>query len=361
MNHSRKCCSVAISRKIHLNHWSRILHGLTFLLHFFTVMTILFFGAVVLAILEDPEVLHDHNSTLAAEEGSILRQEMNETIDRKLVANNDDPHGSPQYLSLFWKATERKYNFSISDELQASLWSHIRSYIEHEQDVFIHHQDAQVHRKEHTIYDREFILMKWFYFVVVASTTIGYGHIHPKTDRGKTFYIFFSIFSIILMMTLLRSCGKILMLANKKVYTVIRKRILFDRRYASDELISVITLCVMFGLFMVLVVWHDKNISEVKHWSMVDTIYFWLVTFTTVGFGDIHFPLKVEIEHFYELLLYRVFGLSFLAAIIESIYVYFRYRRLILIEKSTPRLRKVAQVMVGSINVKGKTINGSIV
>ena len=102
---------------------------------------------------------------------------------------------------------------------------------------------------------------------------------------------------------------------------------------------------------------------QVQDWSMVDTLYFWLVTFTTVGFGDIHFPLEVEIEHFYELLLYRVFGLSFLAAIIESIDIYIKYRKLILIEKSTPRLRKVAKVMTGKQypQINGEIVNGSFV
>ena len=97
---------------------------------------------------------------------------------------------------------------------------------------------------------------------------------------------------------------------------------------------------------------------------MVDTFYFWLVTFTTVGFGDVHFPLEVEIDHFYELLLYRVCGLSFLAAIIESIDAYLRYRRLILVEKSTPRLRKVAQVMIGDVSSEigaNRKMNGAFV
>ena len=65
---------------------------------------------------------------------------------------------------------------------------------------------------------------------------------------------------------------------------------------------------------------------QVIDWSFVDTCYFWLVTFTTVGFGDVHFPLEVEIDHFYELVVYRVFGLAFLAGIIEAIYGYVKYR-----------------------------------
>ena len=69
------------------------------------------------------------------------------------------------------------------------------------------------------IRDKNFVFMKWAYFVIIATTTIGYGRVYPKTDQGKLFYIFFSIIGIALMMTLLRSCGKILMTGNKKFYT----------------------------------------------------------------------------------------------------------------------------------------------
>ena len=45
-----------------------------------------------------------------------------------------------------------------------------------------------------------------------------------------------------------------------------------------------------------------------------------------VGFGDVHFTLQAEVDHVYEMLFYRVFGLSFLAAIIEAIQTYIRFR-----------------------------------
>ena len=80
--------------------------------------------------------------------------------------------------------------------------------------------------------------------------------------------------------------------------------------------------------FMLFVVWHDRHIGEeIKDWTLLDTLYFWLVTFTTVGFGDVHFSLDVEVKHVYELLFYRLLGLSFSAGIIDSIHKYLKYRR----------------------------------
>ena len=117
------------------------------------------------------------------------------------------------------------------------------------------------------------------------------------------------------------------MAINKKFYKSIRDRLWRDKEYISDPMTSVISMCFIFLFFMLLVVIHDRNISEMQSWSWIDTFYFWLVTFTTVGFGDVHFPLEVEINHFYELVLFRVFGLSFLAGIIESIHEYIKYRK----------------------------------
>jgi len=34
------------------------------------------------------------------------------------------------------------------------------------------------------------------YFTVVTATTIGYGDLHPQTDAGKIFTIFFSLFGV---------------------------------------------------------------------------------------------------------------------------------------------------------------------
>ena len=183
--------------------------------------------------------------------------------------------------------------------------------------------------------------MKWFYFVIIATTTIGYGHVYPKTDGGKLFYILFSVIGIVLMMTLLRSCGKIIVATNRKFYTLIRRRLCGRKEYVSDQMTSVVSMCFMFLVFMLLVVWHDKSIGAVENWSWTDTFYFWLVTFTTVGFGDLHFPLEVEISHFHELVLYRVFGLSFLAGIIESIHEYIKYRKsMLLMKHNKKRLRR---------------------
>ena len=169
-------------------------------------------------------------------------------------------------------------------------------------------------------------VQKWFYFAVIATTTIGYGNIHPKTQNGKIFYCCFSVVGIILMMSLLRSCGGILTSINKRFNRFVRMYLCLEMDYWSEELLSFVSMVFLFIFYLSLGIWHDILEKGDSH-SIVDIIYFWLVTFTTVGFGDIGPSLEFEIEHAYELTVYRIFGLSLVAAVIESLQSYLVLRK----------------------------------
>lgn len=352
--------------------WQSMKKIVTFAIHFIVVMLLLCCAAYVLAKLEDSEIMNNNSDTNLGKDIDNSTVGLTTTITSTITNNNNDDSAnlstheaiksSQRNNSAFLTHIRTKYNFSIHDRLHEEFFIELEGYIEN---FSCKHEDDDWHDEDHVdedeigghheheshlvVRDKKFIFMKWFYFVIVATTTIGYGHVYPKTDEGKLFYITFSVIGIVLTMTLLRSCGKIIMAINKRFYMLIRRRICGGRGYISDQLTSVISMCFIFLFFMVLVVVHDKNINELANWSWVDTFYFWLVTFTTVGFGDVHFPLEVEIDHFYELVLYRVFGLSFLAGIIESIHEYIKYRKGILIMQHNQSriMRKIGQRLSG--------------
>lgn len=100
----------------------------------------------------------------------------------------------------------------------------------------------------------------------------------------------------------------------------------------------------MYTLYMVFVVLHDKGMAPPR--SLITELYYWVVTFTTVGFGDVLFPLELEIHHVWDLLFYRLMGLTFLAAIIDSLQKYIKYRRKILVKSTKQGMRKMSQMMV---------------
>ena len=66
-------------------------------------------------------------------------------------------------------------------------------------------------------------VQKWFYFVVIATTTIGFGDVAPRTQAARIFYACFSIPGIILMMSLLKSCGKIITSIQMRSYRLLRR------------------------------------------------------------------------------------------------------------------------------------------
>ena len=61
--------------------------------------------------------------------------------------------------------------------------------------------------------------------------------------------------------------------------------------------------------------------------TLFESIYFWIVTFTTVGFGDITTPLDVQVDWAIPLMAYRIFGLAMLAGVIDSLIEYIDTRK----------------------------------
>ena len=121
------------------------------------------------------------------------------------------------------------------------------------------------------------------------------------------------------MMSLLKSCGVVITSVNKRFYRFLR-RSPFKRFVKSwrEESVSLTLTMAVFVAFLSIGIWHN-TMDESDHHTIVDIIYFWVVSFTTVGFGDIGHSIEFEIRHAYELTAYRVFGLSLVAAIIDSV------------------------------------------
>ena len=86
-----------------------------------------------------------------------------------------------------------------------------------------------------------------------------------------------------------------------------------------NSILSLITIFIIFGLHMMVgFLYGEKELFDTK-WSVVNQFYYWIVTFTTVGFGDMSIPIEIEVDHMKFTLIYRLFGLAIIAAIIGDI------------------------------------------
>lgn len=124
--------------------WRPFIRFLKFAFHFIVVMLLLGFGAFGFALIEDP--YHDPHQT-------------NETNDLAKVSKNIDDQ--------FWEQLKLKYNFSVNIQIRDGF---LKEIVEHEAGKNKIKTDQ---KKDKKLEDRWYIFKKWFYFVSIATTTIG--------------------------------------------------------------------------------------------------------------------------------------------------------------------------------------------
>ena len=284
-------------------YWKHIKMTFFLVVHFLVVLLVLFCSAVGFAYLEDVDYLNGSNAALASTKNST-------TVNFTRVKD------------AFWNRFEEKYNLNLTDETRATLIDEFKQFIEEENENLRLKDDISQDESER-MSDKMYIFRKWFYFVVITATTIGYGDVTPKTKDGKLFYIFFSLVAIILVMSLLQRCGAFISMANRQVYAALNRYFCRyfcakGREFISKEVLSLISILVILIVYLVIGIQYGHDQAE-NNWKTIDSIYFWVVTFTTVGFGEMTYPLHQELDNMPFFIIYRIFGLALVAAVIDAI------------------------------------------
>ncbi|XP_054827740.1 potassium channel subfamily K member 10 [Eublepharis macularius] len=162
-----------------------------------------------------------------------------------------------------------------------------------------------------------------FFFAGTVITTIGYGNIAPSTEGGKIFCILYAIFGIPLFGFLLAGIGDQLGTIFGKSIARVEK--VFRKKQVSQTKIRVIStiLFILAGciVFVTIPAVSFKYIEE--EWSALDSIYFVVITLTTVGFGDFVAGGNTEIiyREWYKPLVWFwiLVGLAYFAAVLSMI------------------------------------------
>ncbi|EDO42293.1 predicted protein, partial [Nematostella vectensis] len=110
-----------------------------------------------------------------------------------------------------------------------------------------------------------------------------YGSTPPKTQAGRILCIFYTIIGIPIFLIFLKSLGEVLNRTITKAVSWLEKKILKRDELKNPE------LKVLIGFSVALLITVLVTASDLKEQDLTyaDKVYAVIITFTTVGFGDI--------------------------------------------------------------------------
>ena len=147
------------------------------------------------------------------------------------------------------------------------------------------------------------------YFLTVTATTVGYGDLTPQSDAGKAFTVVYALLGVFLVFDVLTSlfadvvkntawreglldwCTPGVSLRARRVDTndptltvdEVNRRVDYSLRYALAFVPPVV--CLLLGI----IVGHvsDVQAGEARDGLWLDSVYWSVITMSTVGYGDL--------------------------------------------------------------------------
>ncbi|XP_031557461.1 two pore potassium channel protein sup-9-like [Actinia tenebrosa] len=114
-------------------------------------------------------------------------------------------------------------------------------------------------------------------------TTIGYGHLTPKTSGGQIFCILYSLVAIPVAGIMLISVGSHVSLALQKFISFVEKKLLRREMGLNTEMKSTV---VTFVFMILIIIFGAILTSHTDGWTFVEGMYFIFISLSTIGFGD---------------------------------------------------------------------------
>ena len=163
-------------------------------------------------------------------------------------------------------------------------------------------------------------LFEYSIFSFTAITTIGYGDFVPKSDHAKVVIIFYSLLGIPIALAMLAEASEV-SIHNFSKGIVYFERNILGRRDVSRDNFKIFFAALCSFLLTIFVGSVITTNSEFQNMSRLNAVYFWFVSITTIGFGDI----DVDRSSFHDwnifiYLLYAlclIFGLALMASLLN--------------------------------------------
>jgi len=212
-----------------------------------------------------------------------------------------------RYLkSAFWQygTNEAKYNFTrleFKEAVTADLNALKR---------FVITANSESGYDTTNDFTRDFTFDMSVLFTITIMTTVGYGHIAPKTMEGKIFCIMYSLIGIPLLLVFMTQIGDWMAVTFRWLYSRLlcrwcrarrrdselppgidrrSKGLAFDEvgkeRYMPTDLVMVpimVNLILIFSFIFT----GALLFANWEGWSAIEASYFCFITLTTIGFGD---------------------------------------------------------------------------
>ncbi|XP_061735609.1 potassium channel subfamily K member 2-like [Nerophis ophidion] len=224
----------------------------------------------------------------------------------------EQPHESAQRLAILaqkldFLAQHACVNHSQLEDLVKQVVSAIRSGV----------NPAGTVANHSSLWD----LSSAFFFAGTVITTIGFGNISPHTEGGRIFCIIYALLGIPLFGFLLAGVGDQLGTIFGKIIARVEK--MFVNWDVSQTKIRVIStlLFVLFGCLL-FVALPAAIFKYIEGWSALESLYFVVITLTTIGFGDfVAGGSEIEYLDYYKPVVWFwiLVGLAYFAAILSMI------------------------------------------
>ncbi|XP_061126718.1 potassium channel subfamily K member 2b isoform X2 [Syngnathus typhle] len=167
-----------------------------------------------------------------------------------------------------------------------------------------------------------------FFFAGTVITTIGFGNTSPRTEGGRIFCIIYALMGIPLFGFLLAGVGDQLGTVFGKGIAKVEKMIV--KWQVSQTKIRVIStlLFILFGC-LIFVALPAVIFKHIEGWSALESIYFVVITLTTIGFGDFvageKGPSPEYLKYYKPVVWFWILvGLAYFAAVLSMIGDWFR-------------------------------------
>ncbi|XP_068670180.1 potassium channel subfamily K member 9-like isoform X1 [Montipora capricornis] len=129
-------------------------------------------------------------------------------------------------------------------------------------------------------------------FVFAALTTVGYGHITPKTTLGQCFTILSCLLGLPLTMLAMKSAGELCASVLTSLVTKTETKLLKRTQPKNVKKKTFFCTC---ALVIVLLILSAIPTSLRNDWTMMEGLYAWFISLTTIGFGD-YVPFSTAYE-----------------------------------------------------------------